>query len=151
MNPEELRTLIRLVEESEIDELEIRRWWRTVRIVKNSREAKASAATHAVVNPSGSPAAPSPEAAGGAAVESTPTHQVVSPMVGTFYRAPAPEAPPFVEVGDTVRPGQTLCILEAMKLMNELESEVGGIVRRILVENGQPVEYGQALFEIETA
>jgi acetyl-CoA carboxylase biotin carboxyl carrier protein len=71
-------------------------------------------------------------------------------MVGTFYRAPAPEAPPFVEVGDTVRPGQTLCILEAMKLMNELESEVSGVVRRILVENGQPVEYGQVLFEIET-
>ena len=150
MNPDELRTLIRLVEESEIDELEIRRWWRTIRIVKNSRDAKASAATHAV-KPSESPAVPSPEVAEGAAAESTPTHQVVSPMVGTFYRAPAPEAPPFVEVGDTVRPGQTLCILEAMKLMNELESEVGGIVRRVLVENGQPVEYGQALFEIETA
>jgi acetyl-CoA carboxylase biotin carboxyl carrier protein len=70
-------------------------------------------------------------------------------MVGTFYRAPAPEAPPFVEVGDTVRPGQILCILEAMKLMNELESEVGGVLRKILVENGQPVEYGQVLFEIE--
>ena len=70
-------------------------------------------------------------------------------MVGTFYRAPAPEAPPFVEVGDNVRPGQVLCILEAMKLMNELESEVSGVVRKILVENGQPVEYGQVLFEIE--
>jgi acetyl-CoA carboxylase biotin carboxyl carrier protein len=70
-------------------------------------------------------------------------------MVGTFYRAPAPEAPPFVEVGDHVRPGQVLCILEAMKLMNELESEVSGVVRKILVENGQPVEYGQVLFEIE--
>jgi acetyl-CoA carboxylase biotin carboxyl carrier protein len=72
-------------------------------------------------------------------------------MVGTFYRSPAPEAPAFVEVGDSVRPGQTLCILEAMKLMNELEAEVGGVIRKILVENGQPVEYGQVLFEIDTA
>jgi acetyl-CoA carboxylase biotin carboxyl carrier protein len=72
-------------------------------------------------------------------------------MVGTFYRSPAPEAPTFVEVGDSVRPGQTLCILEAMKLMNELEAEVGGVIRKILVENGQPVEYGQVLFEIDTA
>ena len=71
-------------------------------------------------------------------------------MVGTFYRAPAPEAPAFVEVGDTIRVGQTLCILEAMKLMNELQSEVSGVVRKILVENGDPVEYGQPLFEVET-
>jgi acetyl-CoA carboxylase biotin carboxyl carrier protein len=71
-------------------------------------------------------------------------------MVGTFYRAPAPEAPPFVEIGDIVRVGQTLCILEAMKLMNELQSEVNGVVRKILAENTAPVEYGQPLFEIET-
>ena len=71
-------------------------------------------------------------------------------MVGTFYRAPAPEAPSFVEVGDSIRVGQTLCILEAMKLMNELQSEVSGVVRKILVENGDPVEYGQPLFEVET-
>lgn len=152
MNPDELRMLIRLVEESDIDELEIRRWWRTVRIVKNSGNAKAFDATRQVVSASGS--TPAGEArtddAGAAPPASRPTQQVVSPMVGTFYRAPAPEAPPFVEVGDTVRPGQTLCILEAMKLMNELESEVGGVLRRILVENGQPVEYGQVLFEIET-
>jgi acetyl-CoA carboxylase biotin carboxyl carrier protein len=77
-------------------------------------------------------------------------HVVESPMVGTFYRAPAPEAPPFVEIGDTVRVGQTLCILEAMKLMNELQSEVNGVVRKILAENTAPVEYGQPLFEIET-
>ena len=148
MNPDELRALIRLVEESEIDELEIRRWWRTVRIVKNSRHPNASGATGEAVSAAPStPAAASETAAPPAA---KPTAEVTSPMVGTFYRAPAPEAPPFVEVGDTVRPGQTLCILEAMKLMNELECEVSGVVRGILVENGQPVEYGQVLFEIET-
>ena len=149
MNRDELRDLIRLVEESEIDELEIRRWGKTVRIVKNSGHPEATAQALPAVpgggNASGAEAAGSTSPAG----NGKPTHQVASPMVGTFYRAPAPEAPPFVEVGDTVRPGQILCILEAMKLMNELESEVGGVVRKILVENGQPVEYGQVLFEIE--
>jgi acetyl-CoA carboxylase biotin carboxyl carrier protein len=77
--------------------------------------------------------------------------EVKSPMVGTFYRAPAPEAPPYVEVGTRVSKGQTLCILEAMKLMNELESEVEGVVRQVLVENAEPVEYGQVLFRVDPA
>lgn len=76
-------------------------------------------------------------------------HTVTSPLVGTFYRAPAPDAPPFVEVGSKVEKGQVLCIVEAMKIMNEIESDVSGIVRKILVENGQPVEYGEPLFLIE--
>jgi acetyl-CoA carboxylase biotin carboxyl carrier protein len=76
---------------------------------------------------------------------------IKSPMVGTFYRAPAPEAPPYVEVGSHVSKGQTLCILEAMKLMNELESEVDGVVREVLVDNADPVEYGQVLFRVEPA
>jgi acetyl-CoA carboxylase biotin carboxyl carrier protein len=149
MNRDELRALIRLVEESEIDELEIRRWGRTVRIVKNSGHPGGTA--QALPGVPGGGNAPGVEAAESTAPAGNgkPAHQVASPMVGTFYRAPAPEAPPFVEVGDTVRPGQILCILEAMKLMNELESEVGGVVRKILVENGQPVEYGQVLFEIQ--
>ncbi len=75
--------------------------------------------------------------------------RVEAPMVGTFYRAPAPDSPPFVEEGDVVAPGQTLCILEAMKLMNEVKSELEAVVRRIHVENAQPVEYGQLLFELE--
>ena len=148
MNRDELRALIRLVEESEIDELEIRRWGKTVRIVKNSGHPGSTSAPPAVPaggNASGAEAARATVPAG----NGKPAHEVASPMVGTFYRAPAPEAPPFVEVGDNVRPGQVLCILEAMKLMNELESEVSGVVRKILVENGQPVEYGQVLFEIE--
>jgi acetyl-CoA carboxylase biotin carboxyl carrier protein len=91
------------------------------------------------------------ETGGGSEVEKPgfEHHVVESPMVGTFYSAPAPEAPPFVEVGDSVRVGQTLCILEAMKLMNELVSEVQGVVREICVENSEPVEYGQVLFRIE--
>ncbi|HUP00733.1 MAG TPA: acetyl-CoA carboxylase biotin carboxyl carrier protein [Gemmatimonadota bacterium] len=159
MNRDELRSLIRLVEESEIDELEIRRWGRTVRIVKNSRGAAgiftgglpAAGAPTGAANQgpeSGAPVAAVDQAGGSPAVKGY--HPVTSPMVGTFYRSPAPEAPAFVEVGDTIRPGQTLCILEAMKLMNELQSDVSGVVRRITLENGKPVEYGQVLFEIET-
>ena len=151
MNPEELKALIRIVEESDIDELEIGRWGRTVRIVKRREGpgAAAPAPTHGPVHASEVP----PATPGGAGAESARDqgaqhHVVESPMVGTFYRAPAPEAPAFVEVGDTVRVGQTLCILEAMKLMNELQSEVSGTVRKILAENGGPVEYGQPLFEI---
>ena len=146
MNRDKLRELIRLVEESEIDELEIRRWGKTVRIVKNGVRAVVAPANDRVARTEA--AAPSPASAP-AAPAGIPHHEVKSPMVGTFYRAPSPEAPPFVEVGDRVRPGQTLCILEAMKLMNELQSEVSGVVRAIHVENGAPVEYGQTLFAIE--
>ncbi len=152
MKKEKLLKLIRLVEESDIDELEIRRWGHAVRIVKNHRAERSS---DVEVHTVGSAPAPSPtsDTASVAGADSPvgTGHQVTSPMVGTFYRSPAPEAPAFVEVGDSVRPGQTLCILEAMKLMNELEAEVGGVIRKILVENGQPVEYGQILFEIDTA
>ena len=144
MNRRELRELIRLVEESDIDELEIRRWGRTIRIVKNGVTPSATAPAAAPA-----PAAPPPAAPADAVESSLDHHAVKSPMVGTFYRSPSPEAPPFVEVGDRVRPGQTLCILEAMKLMNELQAEVAGVVRKILVDNGAPVEYGQPLFELE--
>lgn len=151
MNPEELKALIRIVEESDIDELEIGRWGRTVRIVKRRQNAggTVAAASHGPVHASEAQPVTPGEAGEGAREPEAQNHVVESPMVGTFYRAPAPEAPPFVEVGDTVRVGQTLCILEAMKLMNELQSEVSGTVRKILAENGAPVEYGQALFEIE--
>lgn len=153
MNHEEIKALIRLVEESDIDELEIGRWGRTVRIVKRRPGPGASQSagqSDGPVHASETPAAtPGGAGAEGAPERGTQHHVVESPMVGTFYRAPAPEAPPFVEVGDTVRVGQTLCILEAMKLMNELQSEVSGTVRKILAENQAPVEYGQPLFEIE--
>ncbi|MCP3144005.1 acetyl-CoA carboxylase biotin carboxyl carrier protein [Pyxidicoccus xibeiensis] len=94
--------------------------------------------------PAAAPAAPAPAA-------EKPGHQVTSPFVGTFYRTPAPDQPAFVDVGSVVKKGQVLCIIEAMKLMNEIESEVSGRVAEILVENGRPVEFGQALFRIEPA
>ena len=151
MNADELRELIRLVEESDIDELEIGRWGRTVRIVRRrSNPTLVPPIDHGLVHASSVDAAPTEPSGSGGEAPGPPHHVVESPMVGTFYRAPAPEAPPFVDVGDSVRIGQTLCILEAMKLMNELQSEVNGVVRKILAENTAPVEYGQPLFEIET-
>ncbi|MCY1020721.1 acetyl-CoA carboxylase biotin carboxyl carrier protein [Pyxidicoccus sp. MSG2] len=100
------------------------------------------------------PTAPAPAPAAAAApapAAEKPGHQVTSPFVGTFYRTPAPDQPAFVDVGSVVKKGQVLCIIEAMKLMNEIESEVSGRVAEILVENGRPVEFGQALFRIEPA
>ena len=112
--------------------------------------AEAAAAAAAVAAPQG---ASTPAAAAGPAApgprDDERTAVVRAPMVGTFYRAPAPDAPPYVEVGQVVEPGQTLCIIEAMKLMNEIEAEVRGRVTAILVENGQPVEYGQPLMTLE--
>jgi acetyl-CoA carboxylase biotin carboxyl carrier protein len=93
--------------------------------------------------------APAPAAAEAAKAEEPSGHRLKSPMVGTFYRAPSPGAPAFVEIGQAVTKGQTLCIIEAMKLLNEIESDVAGTIKAILVENGQPVEYGQPLFLIE--
>jgi len=158
-----LRGLIAAVDQSGIDSLEIHRAGTRIRIAKTPPPAAVAAphAAPATVIPAAPsvPVASAAAAAAPAAVEPAPAAEapaknlieVKSPMVGTFYRAPAPEAPPYVEVGSQVTKGQTLCILEAMKLMNELESEVDGIVREILVENAEPVEYGQVLFRIEPA
>jgi oxaloacetate decarboxylase alpha subunit len=142
----ELRQLIRLVQRTGIGELEVTTGGRTVRISAQAGTVPAPTVTAAVAS---APPPPTPSPA--AAAPATDQHLVpiVSPMVGTFYRAPAPDADPYVEGGDTVEVGQTVCIIEAMKLMNEIESEVKGKVARILVENAQPVEYGQKLFLIE--
>jgi acetyl-CoA carboxylase biotin carboxyl carrier protein len=149
-----LRGLIAAVDDSGIDSLEVARGGTRIRISKTPPTvaapmmAQAPAATPpapaASASPAGGPAPAAPQAA-----PADGTIEVTSPMVGTFYRAPAPEAPPYVEVGSRVVKGQTLCILEAMKLMNELEAEVSGVVREISVENAEPVEYGQVLFRIE--
>ncbi len=158
-----LRRLIDLVEESGIDSLEVSRFATRVRIAKSPPGGNAGGAAappaSAVAGRAGPAGAASlPAAASSAAADEAETaaaereeslHGVTSPMVGTFYRAPAPDAPPYVEVGDRVQKGQTLCILEAMKLMNELESEVSGVIREIAVQNADPVEYGQLLFRIE--
>ncbi len=154
MDLRKLKTLIDLVSESGISELEVTEGEGKVRIVKNAPPvyvqqaaapypaqvaAPAPAAGHPLEAPAGA-AAPAPAAPQG--------HVVTSPMVGTFYRSPSPGADPFVQVGDTVKEGQTLCIIEAMKLLNEIESDAAGVIKEILVENGQAVEYGQPLFVI---
>ena len=165
-----LRGLIDAVDSSGIDSIEINRAGTKIRIAKTPPPAPIAASAAAMPSILTAPAlpaapavpalAPAPSASGapaGAATAPAPAApasnlvDVKSPMVGTFYRAPAPEAPPYAEVGTVVKKGQTLCILEAMKLMNELESEVDGIVREVLVENSDPVEYGQVLFRIEPA
>ena len=153
MDLRKLKKLIDLVEESGIAELEITEGEEKVKIVKSSG-APAAAATLAVPIPvQPAPlAAPAPAVAAPAAEQSEPVapegHPVKSPMVGTFYRTPSPDAKPFVEVGQAVKEGQIICIIEAMKLMNEIECDKSGTVKAILVENGQPVEYGQPLFII---
>jgi acetyl-CoA carboxylase biotin carboxyl carrier protein len=159
-----LRGLIEAVDGSGIDSLEINRAGTKIRIAKTPPPAPLAAAAPALAPlmaaapalasaPPAPALAPAPAAqpAAPAAAPASNLTDVKSPMVGTFYRAPAPEAPAYVEIGSTVKKGQTLCILEAMKLMNEMECEVDGIVREILVDNADPVEYGQVLFRIEPA
>jgi acetyl-CoA carboxylase biotin carboxyl carrier protein len=151
MDLRKLKKLIDLVQESGIAELEITEGEEKVRILKGGG-AVAGAATPAappdttLARESAKPPTP---AATAQEPEAAPEGQLVkAPMVGTFYRSPSPDAKPFVEVGQTVKKGDTVCIIEAMKLMNEIETEVSGVVKAILVENGQPVEYGQPLFLI---
>ena len=151
MDLRKLKTLIDLVESSGIAELEIQEGEERVRITR-ALSAAAMGASQAMA-PMPALAAGAPVAANGAAPAATPReepegHLVKSPMVGTFYRAASPGAKPFVEVGDSVQAGDTLCIIEAMKLMNEIESDKSGVVKQILVENGQPVEFGQPLVVI---
>lgn len=148
MDLRKLKTLIDLVAESSISELEITEGEGRVRIVKNAAPVYAAAAP--TVQYAAAPAAGAPVAAGAApaAAAAPQGHTVTSPMVGTFYRSPSPGADAFVQVGDTVKEGQTICIIEAMKLLNEIEADKSGVIKEVLVENGQAVEYGQPLFVI---
>jgi acetyl-CoA carboxylase biotin carboxyl carrier protein len=150
MDLRKLKKLIDLVQESGIAELEITEGEEKVRIVKSGRAAPEAVAMVPEATPAAAgataPAAGSPAAEAAPAIEG---HVVKSPMVGTFYRSPSPGAKPFVEIGDAVKAGQTVCIIEAMKLLNEIEADKDGIVRAILVENGQPVEYGEPLVVID--
>ena len=154
MDLRKLKTLIDLVSESGISELEVNEGEDRVRIVNAGSPAPAGQVVYANPAPAQHPqSAPVASAAPAAApvVEAAPvaTGSVArSPMVGTFYRAPNPESPNFVNIGDTVKVGQTLCIIEAMKLLNEIESEHAGVVKEILCENGQGVEFDQPLFII---
>lgn len=162
MRVEEIRRLIKLVEESQINELEVRRLWTRVRIQKKSgnHSENGSSAVLAsppipILVPQAAPGAregpatpavspvPAPPGEGG---EEAGLTAIRSPMVGTFYRAPSPQSPPYVDLNQRVEAGQVVCIVEAMKLMNEIESEVTGLIVKTLVQNGQPVEFGQPLF-----
>ncbi|WP_372761595.1 acetyl-CoA carboxylase biotin carboxyl carrier protein [Pseudoalteromonas sp.] len=154
MDIRKIKKLIELVEESGIAELEITEGEESVRINRNNMSAGPAYAQFAPQQYAPAPAAPAAAPAAPAAVESdapaAPTgHQVKSPMVGSFYAAASPEAPAYVEVGSQVKVGDTLCIVEAMKMMNQIESDKAGTVKAILVENGEPVEFDQPLFIIE--
>ena len=150
MDLRKLKTLIELVETSGIAELEIQEGEERVRITRATAVAASAppVGAHTVQHTAGSPASVAAAAAAAATPAEPEGHQVKSPMVGTFYRSATPGSKPFVEVGDTVVEGATLCIIEAMKLMNEIESDKAGVVKAILTENGQPVEFGQPLFVI---
>jgi acetyl-CoA carboxylase biotin carboxyl carrier protein len=145
MDLRKLKKLIDLVQESGIAELEITEGEEKVKIVKGG-------AVSVAPGPASLPAPPAPEArAAPPAPAAEPEagqegHVIKAPMVGTFYRSPSPDAKPFVEVGQAVKEGDVVCIIEAMKLMNEIDADAAGVIKAILVENGQPVEYGQPLF-----
>jgi acetyl-CoA carboxylase biotin carboxyl carrier protein len=159
-----VKKLVKLLSESDVDEIEIEEEGKKIRIAKHQQRASAPATPAAWVSeparqatsmpanalpphaaaPSGSPAETSATAPAAANLT-----EIRCPIVGTFYRAPAPDAAPFVQIGSEIQPGMVLCIVEAMKLMNEIESDVAGKVAKVMVENGQPVEYDQVLFLIE--
>jgi acetyl-CoA carboxylase biotin carboxyl carrier protein len=159
MNQKELKELIDFLVEKDITEFELERGDLKVRVKRGTEPAVVHmtaptpvAAMPAPVAPApatpGAPAQAAPPAAPAEAAEEAGLHIIKSPIVGTYYEAPSPGSPPFLKVGDTVSVGQVLCIVEAMKLMNEIESDVAGEVVKILVTNNQPVEYGQSLFAI---
>jgi len=147
MDLRKLKKLIDLVQESGISELEVTEGEERVKIVNNGGSGVASAAPNPAPAPAAGPAfAPAPAVA---EVEALQGHVVKSPMVGTFYRSPSPGTKHFVEVGDVVKSGDIICIIEAMKLLNEIECDKDGVIKAILVENGQPVEYGEPLVVID--
>jgi len=161
MDLDYVQSLIKALDESGLDSIEIERGGTRIRLAKTPSADAAFAAVQAGSAPSAGPMAPSgllaaaPTAVHEGHVPASETTsaesgllEINSPMVGTFYRSPAPDAPAYVELGATVTPGETLCIIEAMKLMNELECEISGVIREICVENGEPVEFGQVLFRV---
>lgn len=149
MDLRKLKTLIDLVQNSGISELEISEGDEKIRIAKQFTATPAATVVSmpvATTAPAAVPPAPTPGAA--AAPAQAEGHVMKAPMVGTFYRAGAPDAAPFVEIGQAVKEGDTLCVIEAMKLMNEIEADISGVIKAIMVENGQAVEFGQPMFVI---
>ncbi len=161
MDLRKIKTLIELVEESGISELEVKEGEESVRISRQPGGMPPPAHYYAPPPPLAAPAAPAPVAAAPAAAPAAPAapapkaadnrHIIKSPMVGTFYRSPSPGAKPFVEVGQTVKAGQTLCIIEAMKMLNQIEADRAGVVVEVLADNEKPVEFDQPLFAIDPA
>ena len=161
MDIRKVRKLIDLLESSSVDEIEIHEGEESVRVSRH-RAPSAAPVHHYHAAPAGAAPAPAGVAAAGTAAGNAaapgaatdsplpPGHVVTSPMVGTFYQASSPGSKPFVSVGQRVAPGDTLCIIEAMKILNQIESEVAGEVKAIVAENGHPVEYGEPLFVIDT-
>ena len=149
MDIRKVKKLIELLEESGIAEIEIHEGEESVRISRNGPVG--APVNYAPPPPPAAPvpAAPAPTATAAPAEVEVTGHQVLSPMVGAFYRSPSPGTKAFVDVGSTVKVGDTLCIIEAMKLLNQIEADKDGVIKKILVENGQPVEYNQPLFIIE--
>ena len=147
MDIRKVKKLIELLEESGVAEIEIHEGEESVRISRYAAGAPVAAVAPAPTPMPAAAAAPAPAAA--ADVTTPEGHTVNSPMVGTFYRAPSPGAAAFVEVGQRVNVGDTLCIIEAMKMLNQIEADKAGVIEAILVENAEPVEYGQALFVID--
>jgi acetyl-CoA carboxylase biotin carboxyl carrier protein len=151
MDIRKIKKLIELLEESDLAEIEVQEGEESVRISRHSKTVQTvlGAQPMMMAPPPPAPAA-APAVSGEVAAPPPPKgHTITSPIVGSFYRSPAPGSPPFVEVGQRVNAGDTLCIIEAMKMLNQIESDKAGVVAAILVENGQPVEYGQPLFIIE--
>ncbi len=148
MDIRKVKKLIELLDESGIAEIEIKEGEESVRISRNSSGVAAPAPVFAAA-PVAAPTPAAPAAAPPAIADDSDGYEVTAPMVGSFYSAPSPEAAPFVQVGDQVNEGDTLCIIEAMKMMNQIDAEVSGIIKSIRVQSGDPVEYGQTLFVID--
>ncbi len=146
MDIRKVKKLIELLEESNIDEIEIKEGEESVRISRNGAQAMTMAARAAPVY--AAPAPPPPPAAPTPPATASAVHSLHSPMVGTFYRSPSPTSASFVEVGQAVKVGDVVCIVEAMKMMNQIEADKAGTITAILVENGEPVEFDQPLFSI---
>jgi acetyl-CoA carboxylase biotin carboxyl carrier protein len=152
-----VRKLVKLLSDSAVDEIEIDEEGKKIRVAKHPHPGPAESGTFTPQAAPPPPSGISPPQASPADAGSQPAppaaasrlHEIRSPIVGTFYRSPAPDAAPFVQVGTVIRPGAVLCIVEAMKLMNEIEADVEGKIVKIMVENGQPVEYDQTLFLVE--
>jgi acetyl-CoA carboxylase biotin carboxyl carrier protein len=150
---EDVQGLAQLLRESpEIGSIEIKGWFGTGVVITRTSTTPTFAPAPVVAHAAAPASAPTPEAEPREAPRPAPSSalkEIKSPMVGTFYKAPEPGADPYVKVGGRITPGQTVCIIEAMKIMNEIEAEVSGVVREILVEDAQPVEYGQVLFRVD--